>query len=381
MSGGARPLVSAALIVRDEAEVLRRCLSSVASWCDELVVVDTGSVDDSVEVARSFGAVQDVFPWTGDFAAARNRSLDLVTGEWVLYIDADEWIEPLAREDAHAELERCRDGVSVRLWRRDRPGFSPFREYRLWRNRPDIRFQGLIHETTVPDIHRITRAEGRPYPTSDLFRMQHDGYEGDQTAKHRRNLPLLERRVVEAPWRVYLWNHLGNVREALGDEPGAVEAWTAGIEVVRRYGIRDATDALVYAGLGHWRVRHGLDATDLLDEADLVAPWFKALLWVRALDHRRQGRHEQAVAPLRRLLQIGPDTLDPVLTYNNEMFTGWAWDALSDTLVVLGRRAEAADVLATAAAARPGRRDYLTKSLALRALADLDEQPGRQQVC
>ena len=69
-----KPLLSAAIIVRDEADFLRRCLASLAGVVDEIIVVDTGSVDDTVAVALAAGAVVAHRPWDGDFSAARNRA-------------------------------------------------------------------------------------------------------------------------------------------------------------------------------------------------------------------------------------------------------------------------------------------------------------------
>ena len=379
MTSGTGPLVSAAMIVRDEGATLGRCLASIAEWCDELVVVDTGSVDDTVDVARSFGARVEALPWTGDFAAARNRSLDLATGAWVLYIDADEWLEPLDRAAAHAELRSHAEAAAVRVWFRQRPGFSPYREYRLWPHRADVRFTGRIHETVLPDLRRVSAGEDRPIADSDLFRVLHDGYEGDQTAKHQRNLPLLEQRVVELPHRVYLWNHLGDVRHALGDRDGALAAWRRGVDVVRRFGLAERVDVLAYGGLGLGLIEAGEDITDLVDEVERLAPWYLTGLWLRGKNHLRQGRGGDAIASLRRLVEIGPDPADPSLAYNNAMFTDWAWEAWAEALVQIGDRAGAADVFAAAADARPERADYRVKSVALAASARHD-QPGGDQL-
>ena len=84
------PLLSAVLIARDEAEFLGGCLESLSGIVDEVVVVDTGSVDETPDIARRFGAVVVHHPWREDFAEARNVSLDRATGRWILYIDADE---------------------------------------------------------------------------------------------------------------------------------------------------------------------------------------------------------------------------------------------------------------------------------------------------
>jgi glycosyltransferase involved in cell wall biosynthesis len=86
--------ISACLIVKDEERHLDRCLSSLQGIVDEIVVVDTGSTDGTLEIAQSHGAVIGSFDWCDDFSAARNASLDLATGDWVLWIDADEALTP-----------------------------------------------------------------------------------------------------------------------------------------------------------------------------------------------------------------------------------------------------------------------------------------------
>jgi Glycosyl transferase family 2 len=366
---GSRPLLSAAIIVRDEADFLRTCLASITDVCDEIVVVDTGSTDDSVAVAASFGAVQTTRPWDGDFSAARNTALDLATGRWILYIDADERLDASDADALRDELERATDSIALRVWFRARPIWSPYREFRLWRHRPDIRFAGRIHETMVPDIQRVAATEDLTIDDSALFRLTHYGYEGDQTAKHRRNLPLLEQRVSETPDRVYLWNHLGNIREALGDMAGARQAWTTGIEVIRAKGLVDRTDVLCYAGLGLHLLANGHDVSDLVGEMSEVCPWYRTLDWLAAKNHASHGRPEAAIPHLQALLAVGLDPIDDSLAYNNAMFTDWAWELLVECQIEIDDMVGAAATAATAAAARPGDFAWRTKSMALAARA------------
>ena len=84
------------MIVRDEESRLPACLESIRPAVDEIVIVDTGSTDRTVEIARSFGARVEVHPWQGDFSQARNIALELACGTWILYIDADERLRPVA---------------------------------------------------------------------------------------------------------------------------------------------------------------------------------------------------------------------------------------------------------------------------------------------
>jgi tetratricopeptide (TPR) repeat protein len=331
-------------------------------------VVDTGSTDDTVAIARAAGATVLHHPWQGDFAAARNHGLDQASGRWILYIDADEVVEPV--DEARLREELATPGVLAwRVWFQDRPGFTPYREYRLWQHRPDIRFLGRMHETMVPDLRRITAQERLEIGDTDVVRIRHDGYEGDQTAKHQRNLPLLEARVRELPDRVYLWSHLGNVREALGDGEGAMAAWTSGVDVVRAVGLVDRTDVLVYAGLGVGLMDRGADITELLDELDALAPWYKTATWMRAENHRRQGRYREALTSVEQLLAMADAEPDPSLSYNLAMFTDWAWEAQADCLVHLGEVERAAELYAHAARQRPDRLDYRTRSAGLAAMA------------
>ncbi len=86
-------LLSAAMIVGNEEVFLSNCLQSIRNIVDEIVVVDTGSTDQTVSIAKQFDANVSVFPWKGDFAAARNEALQRCRNRWILYIDADEQLE------------------------------------------------------------------------------------------------------------------------------------------------------------------------------------------------------------------------------------------------------------------------------------------------
>jgi O-antigen biosynthesis protein len=87
--------LSICLIVKNEERHLVKCLKSVRDVADELIVVDTGSTDKTIDIAKVFGAKVFDFPWTGDFSAARNYSLEQATGNWILILDADEVLSPL----------------------------------------------------------------------------------------------------------------------------------------------------------------------------------------------------------------------------------------------------------------------------------------------
>ncbi|MFM7477225.1 MAG: glycosyltransferase family 2 protein, partial [Microcystis aeruginosa] len=88
------PKLSLCMIVKNEAENLRRCLDSVKGVVDEMIVMDTGSTDDTIAIAKSYGAIVPSYDWRGNFSDARNEALKYVTGDWILVLDADEELNP-----------------------------------------------------------------------------------------------------------------------------------------------------------------------------------------------------------------------------------------------------------------------------------------------
>ena len=358
--------LSAALIVRDEERFLDGCLRSLDGHVDEVVVVDTGSTDGSMEIARTHGVVLAERPWDDDFSAARNTALDLATGDWILYIDADE------RFSVQGDLRRVLDdpvAVAALVRFRNRQCLTRYWETRLFRNRPDIRFIGRIHETMVPAIRGIVDAgEGRivEAPAS----IDHLGYEGDLSHKHRRDIPLLEAQLEQDGWRTYLWYTLGLARQGLGDDAGAEAAWESAITALHDLGRRVAIDVLAPAELALLRLRRGDDASELVD---LLQEWFPddvLTWWATANQCLHDRAWADALAPLERLVAIDPDELvHAVLAYDRQIFTLLAPHALGVCWFQLGDQAQAAAWFRRAEAADPTSVELRTKRVLAERLA------------
>lgn len=354
--------LSAALIVKDEAHHLRRCLASLRGIVDEIVVVDTGSTDESVAVAQSHGATVLHRPWDGDFAAPRNLGLDHVTGDWVLYIDADEHLAPTTR--AHVEGELADPGdrhVALRVRLRTHHGYTPLREYRLWRSRPDVRFEGVIHETHVRALRRVAAAEGLLIGDADL-QLEHEGYEGDLTHKHHRNLPLLLRQLEADPQRVYLWSELGRTRRELGDPDAAVEAWRAGVEAARTKPGRIAVDCVAHFDLILHLARTGRPDPALVADGDDLFPGNPLVLWAGTVDALARGDHATVASRLDDLLALtAEDLARDSLALKERILGDWGHHARGMARFHLGDHAGAAADFARAEALAPGIEEYTVK--------------------
>ncbi len=372
---GGGVLLSAALIVRNEERFLAGCLQSIAGLVDEVVVVDTGSTDRSREIARGHGARLAELPWRGDFAAARNHALDLARGAWILYIDADERVSAGGR----AELEPLlRDPHLAACTVRFRPvtGFTRYREYRLFRNRPDLRFAGVIHETHVPALIDVCAREGLAIADSAVA-IDHLGYDGDLAHKHRRNLPLLRERLASDPNHVYSWCHLGVTLHGMGDQEGAEQAWRQGVQVVRQKQARTIADSGPYVDLTHTLMRRGQPVTELLDEALFFFPDNFTLQWLRARALIEEGQFAAALPIVERLAATDPEVeLGGVLAHDERIFGLFAYEALGLCCFRLGRYAESARWYGRAAEVAPAPLENRTKMQLAATLANATSGAG-----
>lgn len=350
--------LSLCMIVRDEEENLPRCLESVRGLVDEIVVVDTGSRDGTVQVARQYGARVIPAPWQEDFAAARNRGLDQAAGEWVLVLDADEELGPEGRE-ALPGLLACPEveGYLVRVVNLLGEAPNPPQEetpgLRLFRNRPEYRFTGALHEQIAPSI-LAARPQARLEPSG--LRILHRGYLPEvrqRWGKHRRNLGILERMRAEAPDDPFILYLLGVEHLAEG-EAGAALAY---LEEACRLAPPDRA----------WRPKLVKSRAAALAEegrwADLLAclgpeldryPDYTDLHYLAGLAAQGLGRHQEAAAAFRRCLALGPAPSPPYGSVDPAAGGARAWCALGESLRALGDWPGAFGAYTQAVRAAPG---------------------------
>ena len=148
--------ISLCMIVKDEEAVLKRCLESAKEIADEMIVVDTGSRDQTREIAEKEGARVYQFPWIDDFAAARNFSFSQAVMDYCLWLDADDVLLPEDRRRLQKLKESLEPGVDMVMMKyntafdsQGKPIFSYYRE-RLIRNFRGYRWMGAVHEVIPP---------------------------------------------------------------------------------------------------------------------------------------------------------------------------------------------------------------------------------------
>lgn len=213
--------LSLCMIVKDEASTLGRALDSVQDVVDEIVVVDTGSGDDTVAIAQAYGAKVHSFTWGNDFAAARNASLRYATGDWVLVLDADETLQPAAAQYLRQLSQgqglgntAATDILALNLLRLEIG--SPQAPYtlitRVFRNLPEIAFHRPYHETVDDSILALQRQDSRwQVITLTDVALHHTGYDPTvvvQRGKFERARSTMEQYLADHPTDSYLLNKL-----------------------------------------------------------------------------------------------------------------------------------------------------------------------------
>ncbi|MAG55223.1 MAG: hypothetical protein CMJ83_02925 [Planctomycetes bacterium] len=202
------PRISLCMIVKNEEALLPRCLDAAKPFVDEIIVVDTGSTDATIEIARGFGAKVSEYPWNDHFAEARNVALEQATGDWILSLDADEVLSELAGRDLRKAARKSQYiGAYIPLRDRGDSGKETVSlMFRAWRNKPEIRWRYRLHEQVLPDALPFVRDHGMRLAqlSGEIF---HDGYRAEiMEAKNKdeRNERLYDLQLAESPDDLYV---------------------------------------------------------------------------------------------------------------------------------------------------------------------------------
>ncbi len=287
--------ISLCMIVKNESRLIAECLRRARSIASQLVVVDTGSEDDTAALAAAEGAEVYHHPWPGHFSAARNLSLQYARNDWVLILDGDELLDPAtlaALTPAHLARPEVEAWEFVVVnFSTDRPNLDDAHyqsQIRLFRNRPEHRYQGLDH-------NQLLNVEtGAPLPAAKVaVRVLHYGYIPAVWAAQRKveRLTMLEAALAEEPDSPFCHFNLANHLKILEDHEPALEHFLASLD------------------------------------ADLDTEWVQMAYLGAAFCASQVGRHELAVDVCDRLLARVPFLAD-------------AWLRRSEALLELGRRDE-----------------------------------------
>lgn len=204
------PTITLCMIVKNEEAFLEKCLSSVQNLADEMIIMDTGSTDDSMDIARKYHAKVYDYEWDDHFANARNEGIAKAAKDWILWIDADECLDiqdPQAFKKALSHIEANILSLPITNFTSDRTDSEDYTSYihyqpRLFRNHQGIQFINRIHETLDAEPEKMT---------TDILDLPilHYGYiheiteKKNKSARNKRILELEAAKETHSPWVEY----------------------------------------------------------------------------------------------------------------------------------------------------------------------------------
>lgn len=389
-ASSARPMrVSLCLIVKNEEDNLARCLGSVIDLVDEVSLLDTGSTDRTKEIAVSFGPKVKIhdFVWVDSFAAARNESIRHATGDYVFWLDGDDFLDEPNRQALRTLFAGLRDENAAWTMKcycpPDRAGNSPAMvdHVRLFRRHPQHVWSYRVHEQILPALRRT----GADVRRANVV-IGHLGYLDPElhARKNQRNLRLLNLEVAEQPDSPFTLFNLGSSLQEIGRHEEAI------VPLQRSLELSDPGDSIVrklYAFLAgcHHALGRSAEAVNVCREGRRVCPGDTELLFREGQLLAELGSYPQAEACFRELLASQNDpqfaSVDPnlrgwrgrhelarVLFHQRRYPEAWAeavrvtqeapdvlsgWLTLADAAQAAGQDEAVADV-ARRMAARPG---------------------------
>lgn len=292
--------IAAVLIVKDEEKVLERCLLSLKGM-DQIVVLDTGSTDRTMEIARAHTddvyTTEPIEPF--DFSVARNRALAHAKQDWILTIDADEVLRPGGLEQIRKALwrEPHASGFMVNFVLYDEEGKNPSRlpKHKIFK-RGHFEWRFRVHEQLF--------ALGRDLKVKNLLQVSIEHLPvADKQARQEQNMELLKLAVNENP------EYVRNIRQ-LGMQHYQAAQWEPALENLRKYLSYNAADrldrseTLIHVGLALGNLDRYEESIQAFDDAQKIAPERREVLYHMGVVFVKGRSPEQAVEAFEKCLAI-----------------------------------------------------------------------------
>jgi glycosyltransferase involved in cell wall biosynthesis len=305
------------MIVKNEEDNLDRCLKSAEGIADEIIIVDTGSTDSTVEIAKKYTSNIYFFKWVNDFSAARNFSISKANGDWILILDADDEV-PNKYTNEIIELTKdnsvdlyCFNTLSL-LNENDKKNITLNLNPRLFQNMPDYRFKGEIHEQLATVIlEKNPNAVIKTVPI-DIYHYGYIHTNVEKKHKHERNMKILHSQVEKDAENPFILFYIGNQYYALKNTQEALNYYLKSYKTIEPH-------SSIYPKL-FIRILLCCKALKLYDDfydyADIVLNYYPSLTdiyYIRGYLNYFLGKSTAAVRDLEKALELGEP--HPTLAY------------------------------------------------------------------
>jgi glycosyltransferase involved in cell wall biosynthesis/Tfp pilus assembly protein PilF len=338
--------LSLCMIVKNEADNLSNCLGPLQSVVDEIIVVDTGSTDGTGALAQELGGKVVDFPWKDDFSAARNESIRWATGRYILWLDADDRMDPEEIEklrEIKAKLPMKHPKGYYLIVQSESPldGINSFYQLRLFPNKQGVRFEGRIHEQVILSLAR----SGIPLENLAI-KIRHTGYESIPAIikKYERNWTILETEIKQHPQNTILCFNAARTLAGMNRHQEAIEHL---LKITDNHLIkkREKTfylQAAILLGKYYSQIKKFSEAQSLFAQLAADYPDNPIVYYSLGESYFLAGDYGRACPPIRRSLELPLEiTIFPI---NEEKFVYGQFNTLAQCYQQLGRVEEASGI-------------------------------------
>lgn len=333
--------VSLCMIVKNEEKNLKKCLESVAPYVDEIIIADTGSTDGTKEICENFSVQLYQYTWEDNFSEARNFSISKATGDWILWMDADEVLENKSQKKLSFLLEDHNEVYSVKLLHYcDTKESSLFDDYisynyRIFKNHKNFYFDGRIHEKLVKDTTDDTATPFNKVPILEPLTIHHTGYLPEyKEEKTARNLSLLMKEKELSPANPLTYYHLAAEFYRMNDPDEALKNLDLSIAYFLQAGQKPSS--LVYK-LKYYIVCTLCRENSYLgiEKAIELYPDYVDLHFYRGILLYRQGHFEDAIKAFSYCVILGENNSNYLIslgtgTYQAFYYLGKCYEKLNN---------------------------------------------------
>ena len=300
--------ISLCMIVKNEEDYLPQCLESISDIVDEIIIIDTGSTDRTVEIAKSYGAKVYYFKWRNSFSEARNESLKYATKDWILILDADDKLSNEYKENFKLLLNSQLDENAIYFFETlnyygdniDSNCITINLNPRMFKNNQGIHYEGEIHNQLVYSQTKY----GAIYTPVKIY---HYGYLNKSIVsknKRDRNITILNEQIIKEPSNKFNYFNLGNEYTALGDVKKALEYYYKAYE---DFDFNSGFSAILILRIiiSNYNIQEYNEALRFIDIAAGYYPKFTDLYFFKALVYKDLGKPTLQIKSLEKCIELG----------------------------------------------------------------------------
>lgn len=371
-----KPYLSLCMIVKDEEKFIDDCLWSVRGIADEIIIVDTGSRDKTIEIARSHGATIHQYDWTNSFSDARNRAISYARGAWILVLDADERLDGNSKETILKAISKPTVDayeVTFKNYSSDDSNADVYthRACRLYRNKADYRYIGRAHERIVPSITKAGGKIGKLDAT-----IHHYGYSPQiikEKQKYERYIRLLKEDLAENPTDIQCLYNLGAACSSSGDYRSAITYLGQAADIVHPNDEFFAAAVFFTMGQALRSLGKLEESVSTIDRALSLGIRHPELNFCNGNTLMLLKRYDEAIEQFQTAISIGKDGQ----WIGDTAASGYRAEyGIASAYAALGDYAKASSYAAKSLSSKPN--DALTQELCGRIAYNLDDTAGAE---